>query len=603
MNDHEGQAALARHRILTFWEHNRAPLTGAYSIIDAYLALFGDIGPELDRWYGGWDFIPKTTSANAVYAAVEQTQAIQLDAAAVPPLPHTGVALVTYGPEKLGISLWNAVGRAMHNRRISARGPVIVAVSDGELQSNIDAAARLAGAARLSDLLVLLDANGLQSSHPITAVDQTLTPGPDGRRPIEKIWSGYGWWTAEADGHDRAAISTTIRHALAAEQPALVVLRTVKGRGLPQVEGKIGRYNHGVEPHLHATLSTELERRAARHPAPEPWPEQPALNLARQADRRPIDPVRITPSSTTRSSQVLAAWLEAFRQRNPDTTHVINSDTTYPFDPPIEPDSRSASDRTRPVGINEIGAFNIARGISQSGGFPIYLSPAVHLECCSDEFRLAGQHRDPMLVIGYNAGSHLSHWGPAYVSRRDLEVHRAPGVQILQPATTGDLAALLATQPSAGPIYLRLPHRLLDRPAQIQEATTTGLYRMTPDSSLEGELVLVATGAAVPIALATAQLLAPTTQRCAVVNLVRLTSIDPTALADELSHARHVCVLADGQTTSLELLLHTSLDRAQEASAMDLSQPHLNDSRWWLRKPIDHARHVADVLLTDQRER
>lgn len=398
----------ARHRIWTFWEHNRAPLSGACSIIDAYLTLFGDIGPELDRSYDRWDFIPKATSANAVYAAVEQTQAIQFDAPAAPPLPHTGVALMTYGPEKLGISLWNAVGRVLHNQRDPARGPVIVAVSDGELQSNVDAAARLAGAARLGDLLVLLDANGLQSSHPITAVDQTLTPGPDRRRPIEEIWSAYGWWTAETDGHDRAAISTTIQHALAAEQPALVVLRTIKGRRLPQIEGKIGRYNHGVEPHLHTALSTELERRAARHPAPKPRPEQSALNLARQADRQPIDPVRITPSSTTRSSQVLAAWLEAFRQRNPDTTHIINSDTTYPFDPPIEPDSRSASDRTRPVGINEIGAFNIARGISQAGRFPIYLSPAIHLECCSDEFRLAGQHRDPMLVIGYNASQYAS---------------------------------------------------------------------------------------------------------------------------------------------------------------------------------------------------
>jgi hypothetical protein len=94
--------------------------------IDAYLALFGDTGPELDRWYGGWAFIPKATSANAVYAAVEQTQAIQLDAAAVPPLPHTGVALIMYGPEKLGISLWNAIGRVLHNRRISGCGPVIV---------------------------------------------------------------------------------------------------------------------------------------------------------------------------------------------------------------------------------------------------------------------------------------------------------------------------------------------------------------------------------------------------------------------------------------------------------------------------------------------
>jgi hypothetical protein len=57
-NDHAGQAAQTRHRILTFWGPNRGPFSGAFSTIDAYLALFGDIIPGLDRQFGGYDFIP-----------------------------------------------------------------------------------------------------------------------------------------------------------------------------------------------------------------------------------------------------------------------------------------------------------------------------------------------------------------------------------------------------------------------------------------------------------------------------------------------------------------------------------------------------------------
>jgi transketolase N-terminal domain/subunit len=179
-SDHVGQAARARQRIPTLWQHNRGPLTGAFSIVDAYLALFGDIFPELGG-QSGVDFIAKATSANAVYAAMEQVHGLRVEESAVPPLPQTGIAAITYGPEKLGISLWNAVGRALHYQRVGARRPVVVAVSDGELQSNIDAAARLAGAKRLQDLVVLLDVNGLQSCYPVSVVDPTLAPGPDGQ--------------------------------------------------------------------------------------------------------------------------------------------------------------------------------------------------------------------------------------------------------------------------------------------------------------------------------------------------------------------------------------------------------------------------------------
>jgi transketolase len=71
----------------------------------------------------------------------------------------------------------------------------------------------------------------------------------------------------QADGHDRPAVAETIRVAIAADRPGLVLLNTVKGRGLPPIEGKIGHYNHGVDGQLHDQLAVELAHRAGRHPA------------------------------------------------------------------------------------------------------------------------------------------------------------------------------------------------------------------------------------------------------------------------------------------------------------------------------------------------
>ncbi|MFC7650498.1 transketolase C-terminal domain-containing protein [Streptosporangium lutulentum] len=294
---------------------------------------------------------------------------------------------------------------------------------------------------------------------------------------------------------------------------------------------------------------------------------------------------------------MLKQWLETVCRLNPHTVHVINSDTSYPFDPQLDP-GETRTDLSQCAGINEIGAFNLARGVSQSGGYPIYVSPGVHLECCSDEFRLASLHQDPMLVVGFNTGSYLGHWGPTYVSRRDLETYRAPGVDIVQPATTGDLTSVLNALPaSARPTYLRLPHRLLDFPAAREACVSDGLYRMTAATQHPEDVVIVATGMAVPVALAAAQALTRVGRECAVLNVVRLTRLDPATLSQHIGKAPYLCVLVDGETTSLELSVRKSSAVDQLVTAIDLSERQLSASEWWLRNPIDHTGHVLDEIM------
>jgi transketolase len=87
-----------------------------------------------------------------------------------------------------------------------------------------------AGKHRLSNLVLLIDYNKLQSYGP-TSVVMDLEPLAD------KLTS-FGMAVREVDGHDVGALRTVLG-ALPADpaRPTAVICHTVKGRGVPFAEG------------------------------------------------------------------------------------------------------------------------------------------------------------------------------------------------------------------------------------------------------------------------------------------------------------------------------------------------------------------------------
>jgi transketolase len=137
----------------------------------------------------------------------------------------------------LGVGLSAAVGLALGALRLGWPSRVYVLVGDGECQEGeVWEAADVARRYRLSNLLVIVDANGLgQFGPPGKIAGERSGPWEDG--DLARRWSACGWRVLHADGHDPASLLSRLRGARrAARGPTVLIATTIKGKGVSFME-------------------------------------------------------------------------------------------------------------------------------------------------------------------------------------------------------------------------------------------------------------------------------------------------------------------------------------------------------------------------------
>lgn len=137
----------------------------------------------------------------------------------------------------LSIAAGTAAGLALDGRA----GTVFALLGDGECQEGqVWEAAMFAAHQRLGHLVAIIDNNQLQIDG---CVHDVCDPGDLGAR-----FAAFGWKATEVDGHDLPALVEALAAAKAddAPQPKVVVARTIKGKGVPFMEGQAGW--HGKAP-------------------------------------------------------------------------------------------------------------------------------------------------------------------------------------------------------------------------------------------------------------------------------------------------------------------------------------------------------------------
>jgi transketolase len=144
----------------------------------------------------------------------------------------------TTGP--LGQGFANAVGMAIAERRLAAEfnqpGHHIIdhwtymICSDGDLQEGIASeAASLAGHLRLGKLVALYDDNDIQLDGPTSMAWS---------EDVLARFEAYGWHVQRvADGEDVAAIESALEAARADERPSIIAVKTIIGAGSPNKAG------------------------------------------------------------------------------------------------------------------------------------------------------------------------------------------------------------------------------------------------------------------------------------------------------------------------------------------------------------------------------
>ncbi len=137
----------------------------------------------------------------------------------------------------LGQGLSVANGMALAARLDGGTHKVWVLMGDGELnEGQVWEAAMFAAHRKLDNLVAIVDRNGLQAMGPTS---QRLNTDP-----LSAKWAAFGWCTAEIDGHDMLQVVSALESARAHRgSPAVVIARTVKGRGLSFAENNPAFHN------------------------------------------------------------------------------------------------------------------------------------------------------------------------------------------------------------------------------------------------------------------------------------------------------------------------------------------------------------------------
>ncbi|MFD7430222.1 thiamine pyrophosphate-dependent enzyme [Streptomyces sp. NPDC059818] len=211
-------------------------LGGSLSVLDILIAALhraasGD-GTEV--------VLSKGHAAAGLYAALYVNGTLPEDPA---PLygraghPYTGhpgpkVPGVRFPTGSLGHGVPYAAGWAMSRRLARQPGLGIAVTGDGELQEGLVwETCQVAAAQRLGNFVLVVDRNGGQNDGMVADV----SPLPR----LAERFAAFGFETAEVDGHDLAALTEVLSgDRSAATRPLAVVAGTVKGKGVPAVEGK-----------------------------------------------------------------------------------------------------------------------------------------------------------------------------------------------------------------------------------------------------------------------------------------------------------------------------------------------------------------------------
>jgi len=121
------------------------------------------------------------------------------------------------------------VGMALSARLHRQDYMTYVMLGDGEIQEGLVwEAAMAASHHNLKNLIAIVDCNGVQING---WTNDVMTV-----EPIADKWRAFGWKVVEVNGHNMKDILTALHTAKTMRSPTVILMRTVKGKGVSFME-------------------------------------------------------------------------------------------------------------------------------------------------------------------------------------------------------------------------------------------------------------------------------------------------------------------------------------------------------------------------------
>ncbi|MET2949279.1 transketolase [Vibrio owensii] len=500
----------------------------------------------------------------------------------------------TTGP--LGQGITNAVGMAMAEKALAAQfnkeGHDIVDhftyvfMGDGCLMEGIShEACSLAGTLGLGKLIAFWDDNGISIDGHVEGWFSDDTP---------KRFESYGWHVIPAvDGHDSEAINAAIEAAKADPRPTLICTKTIIGFGSPNKSGshdchgaplgaeeiaatrkELG-WEHGpfeIPQEVYAEWSAK-EAGAAKEAA---WDEKFAAyeaaypELAAEFKRRVngdlpaeweekanqiIADLQANPANIA-SRKASQNALEAFGQMLPEfmggSADLAPSNLTM-WSGSKSLEANDFSGNYIHYGVREFGMTAIMNGIALHGGFvPYGATFLMFMEYARNAMRMAALMKVQNIQVYTHDSIGLGEDGPTHQPVEQIASLRlTPNMSTWRPCDQVESAVAwkLAIERKDGPSALIFSRQNLaqqERTAQQVADIAKGGY-ILKDSEGKPELILIATGSEVELAVKAAEQLTAEGKK------VRVVSMPATDTFDKQDAAYREAVLPSDVTARIAI--------------------------------------------------
>lgn len=456
----------------------------------------------------------------------------------------------TTGP--LGQGIGNAVGMAIAERLLAARynrpGYTIVdnytyaICGDGDLMEGVAAeASSLAGHLRLGKLILIYDSNSISIEG---STDVAFT------EDVARRYEAYGWHVQKIDGHD----FDQIRRALAAakaetEKPSIIIARTHIGYGSPKQDDAA---SHGAP--LGQEAVAEMKKTLGLPPEDFYVPQEVRDFFARQLDKRRKmreEWEKTFAEWSEKYPDLRAEWDAAAGFQLPDgledllptykvgdklATRAAGGKTlqkladAVPYlvggSADLAPSTKTYMEgkgsvqagnfnaRNFHFGVREHGMGAILNGMSLYGGLRVFGSTfLVFADYMRPAIRMAALMHQPVVYVFTHDSIWVGEDGPTHQPVEQLESLRIiPNLEVFRPADAEETNAAWVNclRRTDGPSALILTRQGLPVFAKkgydgpLSEAVGKGGY-VVSENDEKAQLVLVATGSEVSVALSVAE--------------------------------------------------------------------------------------------------
>jgi transketolase len=437
----------------------------------------------------------------------------RLEGHPTPELPWVDVATGSLGqglPEGVGVAL---AGRYLD--RLPYR--VWVLCGDSELaEGSMWEAFEHAAFTQLDNLTAILDINRLGQT-------RATRHGWDTGAYAERL-RAFGWHTIEIDGHDVDAIDKAYQEAAGTSgRPTAVIARTVKGKGVAEVENREGMHGKPLEDPEGAIRELggvrDLRVQVLSPPREVPFRFQTTGELE-------LPRFEVGDKVATRKAygQALEAVGSADGQVVALDGEVSNSTYSEVF-------AKAHPERYFEMYIAEQQMIAAAVGMQVRGWRPFASTFAAFLSRAYDFIRMAAVSRADLRLSGSHAGVSIGEDGPSQMALEDLAMLRAVhGSVVLHPCDanqTAELVAAMAEQSGISYIRtLRGATPVIYQPGTPMPIGGSQVLR----SSDSDRVTIVATGVTVHEALKAADHLAERGVPARVIDCYSIKPIDTTTL-------------------------------------------------------------------------